>query len=270
MIQPTITISLLPSRPNVPFVLGPELEPAVEIAANHGFPAFELFPPNLDAIDVERLKQLVDRYSIQVSTIGTGGGWVSQGLSITDPDSGKRQQACDYIAGVIRKAAELNAMAIIGSMQGRCGDRDRAETLPLLRDSLGELSATAKSCGQVLLYEPLNRYETDWFNGVMPTADFLATNGLDNVKILADLFHMNIEEIDPPAALQSLGSRLGHVHFVDSNRRVAGMGHTRFAPIVAALKDMGYHGYLGIEAFPLPNQETAAAEAMKVHQEWFS
>lgn len=270
MIQPTITISLLPSKPNVPFVLGPDLATAVASAANHGFPAFELFPPNLETIDIPLLKQLCDQYSIKLSTIGTGGGWVSQGLSLTDESPEKRAAAVDYIRSIIQIAADFGGAAIIGSMQGRCGQRDREATLPVLRDALGELAEEAQGCGQPLLYEPLNRYETDWFNSVMSTADFLAVNGLDNVKILADLFHMNIEEIDPPVALQSLGHRLGHVHFVDSNRRIAGMGHTDFEPIVAALKNMDYNGYLGIEAFPLPNQDTAASEAMAAHRKWFA
>ena len=65
----------------------------------------------------------------------------------------------------------------------------------------------------------------------------------DNVKLLADLFHMNIEEADLPAAIRAGKGAIGHVHFVDSNRQAAGLGHTDFAPIAAALVEIGYDGY---------------------------
>ena len=157
MIQSTITLSLLPTNPKAPFVLGPDLETAVASAANHGFPAFELFPPELNAIDVEQLQVLTARYNIKLSTIGTGGGWVRSGLSLTDASADVRQKAKEYIQGVIQRAADLGAMAIIGSMQGRCGDRDRDTTMAMLTEGLGELSEIAQACGQPLLYEPLNR-----------------------------------------------------------------------------------------------------------------
>ena len=57
-----------------------------------------------------------------------------------------------------------------------------------------------------------------------------------NVVLLADLFHMNIEEADLAAALLAGAGHIGHVHFVDSNRRPAGCGHLDYAPIAAAMQ----------------------------------
>ena len=64
-----------------------------------------------------------------------------------------------------------------------------------------------------------------------------------NVALLADLFHMNIEEADIPSALRSGGRWICHVHFVDSNRRPAGSGHLDYAPIAKALLEIGYDGF---------------------------
>ena len=58
------------------------------------------------------------------------------------------------------------------------------------------------------------------------------------------------------------GALVGHVHFADSNRRAIGLGHTDIAPIAAALRDIGYAGYLSAEILPLPDAETAAAQTM--------
>jgi len=60
--------------------------------------------------------------------------------------------------------------------------------------------------------------------------------------------------------LRAGGDHIGHIHFVDSNRRAVGMGHTDFAPIVAALKDINYGGYLSAEAFPLPDSDACAKQ----------
>lgn len=269
MIQPSVTVSLLPNSPRAPFLLGPNLAEAVATAAELGYPALELFPPNLDAIDVPVLKELIQTHRIQLSTIGTGGGWVTQQLTLIDSDPTIRERAKNYIAEVIRRAAELGGSAIIGSMQGRCGTRDRRECLDVLRDQLGDLAEVAAGCGRPLFYEPLNRYETDLFNTLGDTAEFLNGGLPQNLKILADLFHMNIEETCTATAVRLAGSRIGHVHFVDSNRQVPGRGQTDFAPIAEAFRSIGYQGYMAVEAFPQPNQREAAETALASFQRWF-
>ena len=76
--------------------------------------------------------------------------------------------------------------------------------------------------------------------------------------LLADLFHMNIEETNIAQAIERGGSRIGHVHFVDSNRRAAGFGHIDFAPIAQSLRSIGYDGFASAEAFPFPDPDAAA------------
>jgi len=83
------------------------------------------------------------------------------------------------------------------------------------------------------------------------------------VQILADLFHMNIEEADLAAALRVGRGWIGHVHFADSNRQAIGSGHTRLEPIIAALREIGYEGYLSAEIFPLPDALAAARQTIQ-------
>ena len=183
---------------------------------------------------------------------------------LCQPFTEGRDGAKKFIRGIIEVAAKLGAPAIIGSMQGRWGDGvSREQALGWLADALNELGEHAASLGQPLLYEPLNRYETNLFNRVDETVAFLKTLKTRNVKILADLFHMNIEEANVADALRAGKGFIGHVHFVDSNRRAVGMGHTDFAPIVAALRETGYAGFLSAEAFPLPDSAACAAQQIK-------
>ena len=93
-------------------------------------------------------------------------------------------------------------------------------------------------------------------------ADWLRPHALPHVRLLADLFHMNIEEADSAAALRHAGPLVGHVHFADSNRRAIGFGQTNIAPVIAALREIRYEGYLSAEVFPLPDPVAAAAQTI--------
>jgi sugar phosphate isomerase/epimerase len=73
---------------------------------------------------------------------------------------------------------------------------------------------------------------------------------------------MNIEEANLADAIRDAGPRVGHVHFADSNRKAAGLGHTDFAPILAALGEVGYDGYLSAEVLPLPDPDAAARQTI--------
>jgi sugar phosphate isomerase/epimerase len=108
----------------------------------------------------------------------------------------------------------------------------------------------------------LNRYETNLFNRLGDTAAWLRELRTRNVRLLADLFHMSIEEADSAAALREAGPLVGHVHFADSNRRAIGMGQTNVAPIIAALREIGYSGHLSAEILPWPDPLAAARQTM--------
>jgi sugar phosphate isomerase/epimerase len=269
-----VTICLVPEARRGPFVYHVDPDPTaagavslaacVREAAGLGFDAVEIFPADADAFPRQQLQGLLPEHSLGLAAVGTGAGWVKHGLSLTDPDIGVRKRASEFIAALIDVAGEFGAPAIIGSMQGRSSVavlRDAA--LGLLAEALGPLGERAARHGQPLLYEPLNRYETDLFNRQAEAAAFLEQRGLGHVRLLCDLFHMNIEETDVAATLRDLGRHVGHVHWADSNRQAIGLGHTRPEPIVAALREIGFAGHLAAEVFPLPTATAAAAASIE-------
>ena len=252
-----ITISLVEEARKGPFVYHDGLADGCARAAAAGFDAVEIFVPSFDPLP--ELAGLLENHSLKLAAIGTGAGWVKHKLSLTDGNENKRVKAVEYVKGVIDLAAQYDAPAIIGSMQGKSGDGTTHEqAIGYLKDTLDALGPYAKEKGQPLFYEPLNRYETNLFNTLAEGVDVLASLSTDNVKLLADLFHMNIEEADIAQAIRDAGKHVGHVHFVASNRRAAGLGHMDHGPIVEALKAIGYEGYLCAEAFPLPDADTCA------------
>lgn len=262
--QSAITVSLVPEAKAGPFVFQAGLADGCAQAAALGFDAVEIFPSSAAALDANALAALLAQHRLRIAAIGTGAGWVVRKLSLTSPDAAVRRDARAFIAEIIRFAGRFGAPAIIGSMQGRWeGAVTRDQALDWLSEALAELGASAAPHGVPLLYEPLNRYETNLFNRLGDTAAWLRTRNLKNVRLLADLFHMNIEEADSAAALREAGDLVGHVHFADSNRRAIGLGQTNLAPIIAALRAIGYTGYLSAEIFPLPDAPSAAAQTIQ-------
>jgi sugar phosphate isomerase/epimerase len=262
-----VTVSLVPQAAGGPFVFWNGLADACESAAAHGFDAIEIFPPNADALDLGAIRELLAEHKLTVAAVGTGGGWVVNKWTLTHADAAVRAKAREFIRGIIDAAGALGAPAILGSMQGRW-ERivSREQALTWLGEALDDFGEHAAKLGCVFLYEPLNRYETNLFNRLGDTAAWLRTLRTKNVRILADLFHMNIEEADIAAAIRDAGDLIGHVHFADSNRRAVGLGHTDVRAAYAALDKIGYDGFLSAEILPLPDAQTAARETMRSFQ----
>lgn len=262
-----VTVSLVEEARGGPFVFWHDLPGACAHAAELGFDAVEVFPPGPEAVDSDELKKLLDDHGLKLAAVGTGAGWVKHKLTLALPEVKKRKQAKDFIRSVIDFAGPFGAPAIIGSMQGRSGDGVDAPTARgYLAEALEELGEHAQQYQAPLIYEPLNRYETNQVTNVADGVRLLSGLKTQNVKLLCDLFHMNIEEADLAAALRSAGQYVGHVHFVDSNRRPAGCGHLDFAPIVAALRDIQYTGYLSAEALPYPDSLSAAKRTIETYR----
>jgi sugar phosphate isomerase/epimerase len=258
-----VTISLVPESVGGPFVFQGDLTDGFSRAAKWGFDAVEIFPASQDDLKVSELKHLCDIHRLKIAAIGTGGGWVKHKLSLTSSDGTTRKNARAFIGAIIDIAGGLGAPIILGSMQGRWDAVLRREqALEWLAGAMEDLAPRAETYGIPLLYEFLNRYETNLFNRVDETLQFLQTLRTQNVKLLCDLFHMNIEETDIPEALKLGGAKVGHIHFADSNRRAVGMGHTSMKPIIATLRQIGYKGYLSAEVFPFPNPDAAAMKTI--------
>jgi sugar phosphate isomerase/epimerase len=255
-----VTISLVPEARGGPFVYWDDLAASVRRAATFGFDAVEIFPPSADAVNPVELRKLLSGTGLSLAAVGTGAGWVKHKLTLTDPDA--REKAVAFVKGIIDFAGPFGAPAIIGSVQGRAG-ADPTASRRILGEALRELSKYAARHGVPLLYEPLNRYETNLVNTQPGGVRLIEEYALSNVRLLCDLYHMNIEEVDLAGALRAAGPHVGHVHFADSNRRAAGMGHTDFGPIVQALRDVGYNGYVSAEVLPLPDSDAAARQTIE-------
>ena len=270
MIRSAVTVSLVAEARGGPFVFWDDLAGACEQAAALGFDAVELFAPGPDAVDPTELEALLKTHGLGLAAVGTGAGMVKHGLSLTSADADERQQAIAFVRQMIDFGGNLGAPAIIGSMQGKWGGNvARDQAMAWLRDALSELGQYASKYATPLVYEPLNRYETNLVCTIGDGVELIKSLATDNVRLLADLFHMQIEEVDLAAAIQTGARYIGHVHFVDSNRRPAGCGHTDFQPIADALAAINFAGYASAEAFPYPSPQGAAVQTIETFKKYF-
>ncbi len=169
-------------------------------------------------------------------------------------DPADRQTAMTALRDLLEVAAEIGAAGVItpaayGIHSNRLPPftppRPPEEDRAVLTEALSVLGAHAEKLGVELWLEPLNRYEDHMVNTLAQGAELCRACGSRAVKLMADLFHMNIEEADIAASLRAAGPLVAHLHFADSSRLEPGTGHTDFAAAVAALPD--FTGWAAIE-----------------------
>jgi len=269
LIKSSVTISLVPSLSGGPWIYWDELDVSIPKAKSMGFDAVELFTASADAVNPQTLTLLLEEHNLALSAVGTGAGKVLHNLSLTNPEESIRQKAINYISDMIDFGGPLGAPAIIGSMQGKVekgGNREQA--MFWLAEGLETLGQKAENHGVKLIYELLNRYEANLINRLEEGVELIRSLNCDNVTLLADLFHMNIEEVSLPDALKKAGRYIGYIHFADSNRRPAGMGHIDMAVIARVLKEINYSGYISAEALPYPDPDGAAQQTIDAFLEF--
>ncbi len=120
--------------------------------------------------------------------------------------------------------------------------------MALLAELGREIAEHAAGLGVCVLWEPLNRYEQWWFNRLENGAELCDLIGSEGSKVMADFFHMSIEEDNIPDALRKWGpDYVRHVHIADSTRATPGYGTTDFAAAFAVLDEIGFDGYMALE-----------------------
>ena len=259
-----VTLCHVPEAAAGPFVFHGPCEHGFEQAAAFGFDAVELFLPGPAAMEIAAIKALQQKHGLDIAAVGSGAGMVKHGLTFTDPDEDTRAKARTFLASMVEFGGQLGAPAILGSMQGNSGGTvSHPQAIDWLAEAVRDAGESAAKHGVAFIYEPLNRYECNLFNRQGAAAEWIDEQGLENVVILADLFHMSIEEPDLADALREAGRHVGHVHFADSNRQAMGFGHTDPGPVVAALREIQYSGYLSAEVFPLPDSNEAASQTIR-------
>ncbi len=240
-----------------------DFEANVAKIATWGYDGVEVAIRDPRLVDADELARVVSAHGLVMPAIGTGQAWGEEGLSFTDPDPVVRVAAVERIISHVPLAARTGAVIIIGLLRGIVKPGvDHAQAMDWLVDALQQCCAAARPHGVRLALEPINRYETTLINNVEQGMELLSRIGADNMGLLLDTFHMNIEEPVIEDGIRACGDRIFHFHVADSNRWYPGGGHLDFESILDALFATGYQGFVSGEFMPLPDADTSAERSI--------
>lgn len=231
--------------------------------AGMGYDGVELAIRNPELTDAEDLMSVVANHGLDIPAIGTGQAWGEEGLSYTDPDPAIRAAAIQRTRSHIPLAARTGAVVIIGLLRGivKTGV-SHEQAMDWLVEALKQCCAAAQPHGVRIALEPINRYETTLINNAYQGMELLERIGADNMGLLLDTFHMNIEEPVIEESIRACGNRVFHFHVADSNRWYPGAGHLDFKSILKTLFDSGFQGYVSGEFMSVPDADTSARRSI--------
>jgi sugar phosphate isomerase/epimerase len=221
-------------------------------AKDWGFDAVEVWGEGLHE-RLDEVARLLKEEEIPASSVCPGGGGIRG--SILSDSAEERAVAESDIAGLLDCCARLGGAGLVlvpefgvqkfMRLYPDHGDFERRKDMFI--DRLEMLVRRAEKLGVTILLEPLNRYESFFLLTVGQAAEICRAFNSKSVRVMADLFHMGIEEDNLTGAIERDGGWIAHVHLVDTNRKLPGQGGRDFKPVFAALKSAGFDGYLCYE-----------------------
>jgi len=221
-----------------------------------GYDGVELHIKDPDKLDVESIRKLTEKFNLAIAAIGTGLTYTVYGLSLSSPKRAIREKALERVQEYLKIGKDLDSPIIVGSIKGKT--KNYQSGVRNLKDSLTRCAGHAEDIGTRILIEPINRYESN----LLPTVDEVIRLkkeiGSSFIGVMADTYHMNIEEKSIYNSIIRADGYLEHVHFADNNRLAPGQGHLDFKQITNALKEINYNSFITAEILPLPNQYDAA------------
>lgn len=228
----------------------------------HGFDGFEVpvFEPAKVPADSIRRALADNELECTVCAI------LPAGMNPISEDPEIRSRTRQHLLDTIKVAADLGSdlmagplYAPIGHLPGR---RRTSEEWRWAVECFHSLGETLQAHQVTLALEPLNRFETYFLNTAADAGRLCEEINQPNIGVLLDTFHTNIEEKDVAAAFRQVGKKLKHVHACENDRGIPGSGHVDFPGIAAALREIGYAGWVTIESFGYSHKELAAAAAI--------
>jgi len=195
------------------------------------------------------------------------------GLSIVSADPALRQRSTSVMQRLVELCALMGGRYLVhGSPKQRSvpAGETRAVALERAHECLAAAARSAQQCGVVYCIEPLSNAETDLVNTVAEAVELVQAIGSPAFRTMIDCSAAGqMEREDIPALMRRWmpTGQIAHVQVNDPNRRGPGQGAMRFAPILAALREMQasahYQGIVAVEPFDyVPDGMGSAARAI--------
>jgi D-psicose/D-tagatose/L-ribulose 3-epimerase len=243
-------------------VTGPEYRPVFEMLRDAGYdgievPIFTAEPESLASY--ERLGG--ELAGLGLAALGVGAR--SADDSPISPDPEVRERALAATKAAVDACAVLGARAICGPLEAPLGvftgSGPTADERKRSVENLRAASEYAATRDVTIVIEYLNRFEMYLVNCAADAAALVREVDHPNCRLMYDTFHAHIEEKDPRAALHACSDVLVHFHASENDRGTPGTGQVAWDTTFTALKEIGYDGWIVVEAFGDALPELAAA-----------
>ena len=228
-----------------------DIEYSFERLKRFGYDGIE-FAAEPYTLDMDRCLRLMSKYDLICTSLC---GIFSDERDLTSRDGEAAERAIKYIRDSVDFAVRVGAahMIVVPSPVGRTelpAGHTYEEMWGNAIRNIRRAADYAQQKGVRLCIEAINRYETYFVNTL--TKAYALVREIDHpaVGIMADMFHMSIEENNIGRSLRMIADRLIHVHIADNTREAAGLGSTDFKDMLYVLRDIGYDGPLTMEFMP--------------------
>lgn len=234
----------------------------LETVAASGYDGVDL-DAEPDRIEPDRFKQVTDLvFSLGLKIPALIGAWApwhaGEVRDLAATDEAVRKHAVNYAKRSVDLAATFQDPPVFEIVASPAESEYPETKVPraLLRKnfvkSAREIARYAAERNVQIAIEPINRFEgyAGFLNSLSSAKVIADEVDAENLGVLADLFHVNMEDSSLPDALQAVGSKLMHVHLADSNRQTPGTGHIDFLELMRTLESMNFGGYLSLDCVP--------------------
>ncbi len=239
------------------------LEKSFSDLASMGYKGVELMTLNPSQLDWKFVKKEAQKNNLDIVLVCTGEIWGQLGLSYTDPDKKIRDEALSRSKEIIDFAGFLGANINIGRIRGQyCAALSKEETEELAIKAFKELADYAQPKNVHIALETVTIMQTNFINTLAEGAYIVDKVNRPNFRLMLDIFHLNLEEVDIIKAIKDYSSYNIHVHLADNNRRYPGHCGLDFEHIISTFKQCGYKGAFCTEIFQIPSMEEAAQGAI--------
>ena len=232
-----------------------------DVALRAGYNGIEIkgqpdrIPPKL----ARQLAAAATSAGVSIPVVGGAcGAWdAGEERDLGSSDKSVRRQALDYAARCIDLAADLGAPVFEIAcapfkQEYPYSSRPLAEVRAYFIEATSEMCAYAASRGVAIAIEPINRFEgcPGFMNDMEDAMSVVEEMNLDNLGVLVDFFHANVEDVSVAGAIKRVGKSLMNIHLSDSNRDLPGTGHIDFVAAVRELEEIGYQGHMSMGFLP--------------------
>lgn len=252
-------------------------EQVCRVAAGLGYQGLEMAPftlapriTDVSATQRQQLRTQAESHGLQI----IGLHWLlakTQGLQITHPEAGIRQDTANYLVELARCCRDLGGTLMVFGSPGQRRIPLGATTekaVDLAVDTFQRAKKGIEDTGVKLCLEPLSPPEADFINTADEANVILDRLGSPSFLLHLDVKAMSTEKSPTPDLIRQHAARMGHFHANDPNLRGPGFGKTDFVPIFQALKDVNYSGWVSVEVFDYsPDPETLSRESIRYMKE---